>query len=206
MRPLALAATLGVFVLMVPLGARADDDTDAVHVDVSKTTDNSVTLVLERLIDGTELWESVCVGTCDSKVAREGEYRVNGHGLRPSRPFALAPAHQSDRVRLDASVAYKAGWVGGILLTVLGPVVALGGGIAIASNQSQTVPIEMPCSQCVPPTATTPTSNAPIAGAFAIGTGIAMTIAGIVAIVATNHTSVRQRAFMVSPRSLTLTF
>jgi hypothetical protein len=192
---------------MAPFGARADDDADTIHVDVSKTTDDGLTLVLERLIDGTELWESVCVGTCDAKVAREGEYRVNGHGLRPSRPFALAPLHQSEHVRLDASVAYKAGWVGGILLTVLGPIVALGGGVAIASNQSQTV--ETPCQQnpCVPPMATAPTSNVQIAGAFAMGTGIAMTIAGIVAIVTTDHTSVRQRgAFTVSPRSLTITF
>jgi hypothetical protein len=208
-----LAATLGVLVVMAPLGARADDEADAVHVDVAKTADDGLTLVLERIIDGTDLWESVCVGTCDSKVSREGQYRVNGHGLRPSLPFALAPERQSARVHLDAKVSYKAGWVGGILLTVLGPVVALGGGIAIAtSNQSQPIPIEQPCSQngCPPPSNSgtqVPTSNVPFAAAFTIGVGVAMTIAGIVAIITTDHTTVRQRGAMTfSPRSMSVTF
>ncbi len=208
-----LAATLGVVIIVAPLGARADDEADAVHVEVAKTADEGLTLVLERLIDGTDLWESVCVGTCDSKLSRDGEYRMNGHGLRPSLPFALAPERQSERVHLDAKVSYKAGWVGGILLTVLGPVVALGGGIAIAtSNQSQIIPIEQPCNQngCPPPPPSgtqAPTSNVPIAAAFSIGVGVAMTIAGIIAIITTDHTTVRQRGTMTfSPRSMTVTF
>jgi len=208
---LLAALAMGVAVCAAPLVARADDAVDTVRVEMAKPSDTGVTLVLERIIEGTSLWESICVGTCDSNVSREGQYRVTGRGVRPSPSLTLVPDNtgaRSDTVHLSASVAYASGWVGGVLLTILGPVVGISGGLAIAFDQTNTGITNTPpctsngCATIPPP------SNAPIiGGAITVGLGVAMTVAGIIAIVTTDHTNVHQRATAtLSARSLTLAF
>jgi len=200
----AVAATIGVILSLAP-NSRAEDGArdDTVRVEISKTTDKGVALVLERVIEGTSLWESVCVGTCDARVPREGQYRVNGSNIRPSRPLELSPTH--DTVHLETDVAYKTGWIGGVVLTTVGPAVAIGGALAIAFNQPNN--FTPPCN-VTPCPAAPPVSNAPVvAGAVTLGVGLAMTVAGIIALVTTDHSKVRQLGIVaLATRSVTVTF
>jgi len=185
--------------------ARADDD----NVPVKLEGQSGV--VLERIIEGTDLWESLCVGKCDSPVPRDGLYRVTGRGVRPSLPLSLAPAPDGV-VHLHPSVAYSSGFIGGIILSVVGPLVIMGGSIAVAvNNNNDTVPIETGCSGlgCPPsaPSTSVPNNGGVIGGGIAIGVGVALTVAGIIALAVSHHSSVLQTtAFTVSPRNLTFTF
>jgi hypothetical protein len=210
MRRFALGATIGVAAFIAPVCARAaGDDATPVQVEIAKPIDQGVALVLERVIDGTNLWESVCVGTCEQAVPRGGQYRVNGHGVRPSPAFALAPDRET--VHLDARVAYKAGWTGGVLLTIVGPLTSIVGGLTIALQQQQPQSFQTPCTGPPCPVQqtqpSTPSSALTVGGAVTVGVGVVMTIAGIVAILSTDHTTVHQRGVVTfSARSMSVTF
>ena len=181
--------------LVFPAIARADDDSVKVHV----TGDPA--LVVERRIEGTELWESVCTGACDAQLPRSGMYRLTGRGLRPSLPIALIAV--DDKVRLSASPGYSVAYSGGIVLTVVGPLVMLGGAVAagVGGNQQGQFNCDFGGS-CV----TAPQSHAlVIGGVISVVTGGVMMAAGIVAILLADHTHVHQIAKLTG-RGLTVTF
>jgi hypothetical protein len=185
-----------VLAFAVPSLARASDD---VPVKIAGGHD----MVLERAIEGTGLWESLCVGVCNAKVPWNGWYRVTGHGLRPSMPIGLVTARDG-AVHLEPHPAYTSGFLGGIALSIVGPLVFLGGVISIAAdNRTQFAP-GFQCPGC-PMTEVPPPSNAPIiGGALAMGIGGVMTLVGVLITTLSHHTSVSQIA--VSGRSVTLTF
>jgi hypothetical protein len=203
LRPFLLTAVVLILGVVAPCAHADDTPTDHDEVKVNLGGDREV--MLERVIEGTDLWESLCVGTCETPIPRDGLYRIAGHGVRPSLPLSLSVAHDG-AVHLQPHLAYTAGYVGGILLSVVGPLVIMGGSIAIASN-SGNQPIEEGCFGCGgTPVSQVPNNSAVIGGGIAIGMGAALTIAGIVAIALSHHTNVNQMAFTVSPRNLTLTF
>ncbi len=186
--------TFGAAVLLAPALARADDDRVKVHM----TGDSG--LVLERRIEDTELWESLCVGTCDAKVPLAGSYRLNGRGMRPSLPISLLPA--PNVLRLEARPAYSAAMAGGITLIIVGPLAMIGGLVAAVAGQTQSVG---PCDfggNCVQE----PASHASlIGGVLSIVTGALLTAAGGVALGFADHTSTRQQ-LSVSGRGLLVRF
>ncbi len=197
-----LSASLTLSALATPSVAHAADD----DVNV-KVTGDTQQVVLERAIVGTDLWESVCTGACDTNVPRDGKYRVSGHGVRESLPIALLPAVDNS-VHLEVRSAYTTGWIGGLMLTIIGPIMTLSGIVAIATF---TPPGNFSC----PPNACNSTdlpiqSNAPnIGGALLIGVGLVLTGMGIGALVLSEHTNVRQVgpfAFSASGRGVRVTF
>lgn len=187
--------------LAVPSVAHATDD----DLNVKVTGDTHV--VLERLIVGTDLWESVCTGPCDSKVPRDGKYRISGHGVRESLPIALLPATDKS-VHLDVRPAYTSGWIGGIMLTILGPIMTISGVISIAAFTPSGA-LDCPegaCNSNDQPIQ----SNAPnIGGGLLIGVGLVVTGIGIGALISSDHSSVRQVGpfgFSASGRGVRVTF
>jgi hypothetical protein len=197
--PRPTAAALGAALLFTPLLAHAGDD----HVKVRVTGANrGSALVLERQIEGTDLWESVCTGACDQRLPRDGMYRVRGRGIRPSLPVALLPA-RDQTVRLEVTPGYSAGWVGGIVLTVLGPLVMTGGTIATGAGAGQSS--VAPCPFGVTCFAEPQSRALLIGGVISLLVGGVMTAAGIVTTLVTDHSRVRQVGAL-SARGLTLTF
>jgi len=194
---LVVAIALGA--VIAPGVARADGDQDDVKVHVT----GDPHLVVERQIEGTELWESLCTGACDAAVPRDGMYRVSGRAVRPSLPIALLPAGDHS-LELRVSPGYRAAWVGGVLLSTLGPVVVTGGAVAVSQGTHQNeftapCPLDVSCTQ-------EPQSNAlVIGGVLAIAVGVVMFGAGVAALVLGDHTRVRQ-IVSVSPNGLRVTF
>ncbi len=183
MKRAAAQAALGVAIAIAPALAHADDEVK-VHVD------GDPDLVIERAIDGTELWESVCVGACDHKLPLQGQYRLIGHGIRQSLPVALVPpAH--DTVNLEVKAAYATGWAGGIVLVSLAAATLMAGTITFvagATEQHFTPPCDITCT----PDPTPQNHPATVVGATMLGVGAFMMTAGIVAIVLGSQTRVRQ--------------
>ena len=183
----------GAAALLAPSLAHAEDDRVKVHM----TGDSG--LVLERRIEDTELWESLCVGACDAKVPLAGSYRLNGRGLRPSLPISLLPA--PNVLRLEARPAYSAAMAGGITLVIVGPLAMIGGLVA-ATVGSNSQPETCNFSGCFPD----PQSHASlIGGVLSLLTGALLTAAGGVALGFADHTSTRQQ-LSVSGRGLTVAF
>jgi hypothetical protein len=195
---------LGGAMLVVPARAHAEELPDVVKVHVDGDPD----LVVERSIENTDLWESVCVGACDKRLSLDGRYRLIGRGIRQSLPIALVPPTHGDTLRLDVKAAYATGWVGGIAFVTLGAISLFAGTITFAVGASQnTTP---PCFNfpCDTNTNAIPENHpATIVGAVMLGVGALMTTAGIVSIVFGSQTRVRQVATLtVAPSSLRLTF
>jgi len=198
MRHLAALAT-GILLASAP--ARAQDvDEDALKVHVTGDTG----LVLERRIEGTNLWESLCTESCDVLVPHGGMYRVGGHAVRPSLPIALLPSRDK-RVELEVHPGYRTGWVGGVILAVVGPLVMTGGGLMALVGASQSQVADVPCSfegSCI---AEPHFDAALIGGLLTLLVGAVVTGAGIAAMAVTDHSDVRQHVAL-SPRGVAVTF
>lgn len=180
-----------------PALARGDDSD---QVKVHLTGDPG--LVLERKIEGTELWESLCVGTCDMQVPLDGAYRVSGRGVRPSLPIALVPAKKV--LHLDTSPAYTAAFAGGVTLVIVGSLAMFGGVIAatVGATQQQ-VPTDCPPDVSCTPQQVNHASL--IGGVLAVLTGALAIAGGSVALALGDHTRTRDTVAL-SPGGLTLKF
>ncbi len=189
---------------VAPARAHAADYPDSVKVHVDGDPD----LVVERAIENTELWESVCVGACDKRLSLDGRYRLIGRGIRQSLPIALVPPAQGDALRLDVKAAYATGWVGGIAFVTLGAISLFAGAITFVVGATENT--SQPCFSfpCDTTTNAIPENHpATIVGAIMLGVGALMTTAGIVSIVLGSQTRVRQVATLtVAPSSLRFTF
>jgi len=92
-----------------------------VHIEASRED-----LELEMDTGGAMNWEVVCTAPCDRDLPLGHVYRINGSGVRKSKPFSLQAAAGS-YVTLTVDHGTTAGFVGGIVLTSLGsPVVFVG--------------------------------------------------------------------------------
>ena len=121
-------------------------------------------------------------------------------------PIGLVTARDG-AVHLEPHPAYSSGFLGGVVMTAIGPLVFFGGAIAIAaySPPSGTTPCFSgpPCTggtETLPPPGQAPY----IGGAVSMMVGGVMTIAGAVVAALSHHTKTSQLAF--SGRSVTLTF
>jgi hypothetical protein len=175
-------------VLAAPALARADvPDEIKVHVE------GDPNLVVERRIENTDLWESVCTGTCDRKLPYTGRYRVLGSGIRESLWIALLPP-QHDALKLDVKPAYTAAWAGGIALVSVGGAAMLVGAVVFTVGLSQNH-FETPCSfqsNCVD---NTPANNSmQIAGGMSLLSGAFIVGGGLAAILLGSQSRVRQIA------------
>ncbi len=73
---------------------------------------------------GTEgTWQTVCEGPCDRDLPASGLYRVDGPGLRTSRPFRIEGARATYRV----DTATGLGFAGGLTLTIIGGLALVNG-------------------------------------------------------------------------------
>jgi hypothetical protein len=192
-----LAAPSIIAIAFATSVARADvPDEIKVHVD------GDPDLVIERRIEDTDLWESVCTGACDRKIPLGGRYRLIGHGIRESLWIALVPPAK-DSLKLDVKAAYASAWGGGIALVVLGAATMFAGTIGFAVGTSQQPEIA-PCGGTCPPP---PQNNSvAIAGGMSFIVGALMVAGGIGAIVLGSQTRIRQIIATVSPRGLAVTF
>jgi hypothetical protein len=179
--------------------ARADlPDEIKVHVD------GDPNLVVERRIEDTDLWESVCTGTCDRKLPLAGRYRLLGRGIRESLWIALVPP-EKDALKLDVKAAYSTAWGGGIALVALGATAMFAGtvGFVVGASQHQ---FEVPCSfdvSCNQPE----NHSVAIAGGMTFLVGALMVGGGIGAIILGSQTRVRQViSTTFTPRGLSITF
>ena len=87
--------------------------------------DSDHELVLEgRPADGG--WSIVCTAPCDTGVPLEYEYRISGSGIRTSHSFRIEGA-AGQHVILSVKAGSKAGFVGGIVLASISPVVIVVG-------------------------------------------------------------------------------
>jgi hypothetical protein len=180
--------------------ARADlPDEIKVHVD------GDPNLVVERRIEDTDLWESVCTGTCDRKLPLGGRYRVLGRGIRESLWIALVPP-EKDALKLDVKAAYSTAWAGGIALVALGATTMFAGtvGFIVGASQSHQS-FDFPCS-FESPCPSQQNNSVAIAGGMAFIVGALMVGGGIGAIILGSQTRVRQIYTSFSPRGLSVTF
>jgi hypothetical protein len=158
-------------------------------------------LDLERKIEGTQLWESICVGTCDMQVPLDGQYRVSGRGVRPSLPIALIPA--KNVLRLDTTPAYSAAFAGGITLVIVGSLAIFGGAIAATVGANpQSPPCSFDGSSC---TAEPVGHGELIGGVLSVLTGALVVAVGAIVIAIGDHTRTRD-AVALSGDGLTVRF
>ena len=180
--------------------ARADvPDEIKVHVD------GDPNLVVERRIEDTELWESVCTGACDRKLPLVGRYRLLGRGIRESLWIALVPP-EKDALKLDVKAGYSTAWGGGIALVALGATTMFAGTVGFIVGATQNQNLEFPCSfqsQCPEQREN---HSVGIAGGMAFIVGALMVGGGIGAIILGSQTRVRQVTSFISPRGLTVSF
>ena len=64
-------------------------------------------------------WTSVCTSPCDREISTKDNYRINGSGVRASKPFRI---QSPGTVKLDVDPASSSGHVIGIVLVVTGAV------------------------------------------------------------------------------------
>jgi hypothetical protein len=186
-------------VLAFPHVARADlPDEIKVHVE------GDPNLVVERRIEDTDLWESVCTGACDRKLPLTGRYRLLGRGIRESLWIALVPP-EKDALKLDVKAGYSAAWAGGIALVAIGATTLFAGtvGFIVGANQHQ---LEVPCtfgSDCTQQE----NHSVAIAGGMAFIVGALLVGGGIGAIILGSQTRVRQViSTTFTPRGISVTF
>lgn len=142
-----------------------------VHMDASRDD-----LELEMDSGGAMNWEVVCTAPCDREVPTGRIYRINGSGVRKSKPFALqVPA--GSRVTLTVDHGTTAGFVGGIILTTLGsPIVFIGALVTLAGAAY-----------------TGNGSGAIVAGGLVVtGVGAALMVPGIVLVANNSGTTVKE--------------
>ena len=189
---------LGTPIALSARVARADlPDEIKVHVD------GDPNLVVERRIEDTDLWESVCTGVCDRKLPLTGRYRLLGRGIRESLWIALVPP-EKDALKLDVRAGYSTAWGGGIALVALGATTMFAGtvGFIVGASQHQQ---ELPCTfevNCGQPQ----NNSVAIAGGMTFIVGALMVGGGIGAIILGSQTRVRQVTATFSARGLSVTF
>ncbi len=182
---------------MVTGVARADvPDEIKVHVD------GDPNLVVERRIEDTDLWESVCTGTCDRKLPLAGRYRLLGRGIRESLWIALVPP-EHEALKLDVRAGYSTAWGGGIALVALGATAMFSGavGFIVGASQHQE---EFPCINGCP--AQPENHSVAIAGGMSFIVGALMLGGGIGAIILGSQTRVRQVTAAITARGLSVSF
>jgi len=150
------------------------------------------------LADTGHAWERVCSAPCDKWMSTDLNYKLAGPSVRQSKPFFLQ-GENGDRVVLDVNAASSGVFTLGVVGTVVGSV-SLGIGalvwlVGVAENASCS--LDASTSTSTTSTATAGCTSHDGNGAEGVGgtmmlVGLAVGVAGIVAIATNGHTSVSQ--------------
>ena len=133
---------------------------------------------------------AMCQSPCDRALPLDAMYRIGGSGVRKSTNFKLAST-DGKPVVVDVDSAHTGGFVGGIVMTALGPVVAVAGLFVYAVSSI-----------------TFYTSSGSVAGGSSAGkttggimmlSGVALTAVGIPLIVMNSRTKVKQEVGAPTP-------
>jgi hypothetical protein len=145
-------------------------------------------------------WETICASPCDAEVPLGSDVRIGGEGIRTSRPFHLNAA-PGERVELVVNAGTRGGFVGGIILTSVGPIVSLIGAVVLVAaseqNQLDSLVVDGVAQQN---TTTTNTTGAKTVGVVLVIGGIALTIGGILMLTGNARTHVQEGPLSVTPR------
>jgi hypothetical protein len=172
-----------------------------VHIDSTRPVDLEVK-------HGAD-WDVVCASPCDQALATSKTYRINGSGVRASRAFEIRPGSRST---LEVDPASSGAHTGAIVVTVVGglglvPAVIVSAGVVAAAVLGGVFicPIVEAFSKgsyvnCLGDVvgAFTPAYRQPWVWAPA-AVGGAMMLVGIVWLIASPSTRVRQAAAPVTP-------
>lgn len=176
-----------------PKAPRADAVTAWVHVE----SDRPVRIEREPADGHGREWDAICTSPCDAEVPLGLQVRIAGDGIRNSKPFMLN-ARAGERVELVVNTGTRGGFVGGIVLTSVGPVVSLIGAVVlVAASQVDQLNAETSIG--------TVQQQSNTGGAKAVGVvlvigGIAMTIGGILMLTGNAHTHVQEEPMSGAPR------
>jgi hypothetical protein len=119
---------------------------------------------------GRKDFRFVCTSPCDMEVDLDASYQIAGDGVRASRQFQLS-AQQGQKVLIEVDPASKAGFVWGIVIVSVAPVVSLVGLVVYALSSD----------------ITSSSSGQTVGAAMGIG-GLVGTVLGIV-LIASNASS-----------------
>jgi hypothetical protein len=121
---LGSALLFGVAATVATVDARADGPAPAPDVTVDIVSSDDVDLEKQ---EGSS-WKSVCKSPCHAQVPADGNYRINGFGIRTSSPFRLQPA---STIKLNVETSSSIAHTTGIVLIVVGGVGGLGPAAAV---------------------------------------------------------------------------
>lgn len=159
------------------------DETVVVHIDAPRPVE------LEMANEGDPrhlTWTSVCQSPCDKALPIDRAYRIAGDGVRSSRPVSFRGEAAGSHVYLNANVATKGGFVGGIVLTSIGTAtIGVGALLVLVSYHGGSSPSGYSFSKTQDP-------GLQAAGLITMGAGVAMLVPGIVMTVKHASTKVNQ--------------
>jgi hypothetical protein len=89
-------------------------------------------------IEGRKNYKFVCAAPCDIAVDLDKTYRIVGDGVRATGEFRLN-AQNGQRVLIDVDTSSKGGFVWGIVIVSISPVVAVIGLVVYAVSSSDLV-------------------------------------------------------------------
>ncbi len=92
--------------------------------------------VLEQQDRGRTGFRLVCSAPCDRLLPLDRMYRIRGEGLRDSKPFRLA-GQNGQHVIVHVNGGSSSAFVGGIVMTSIGPVALLAGLVVYAAGALQ---------------------------------------------------------------------
>ncbi len=133
---LAIALVLGSAQLFVSPAAHAQGSAG-----VTLHVDTIYVLEVDHRADPKAAWKHVCTSPCDVAVPPDGEYRVRGHGVTASAPFALHSQGDHALIQVTPGIKNKerTGWsiiAGGAAAVVVGAVIdAVGTGEGMVAGQ-----------------------------------------------------------------------
>ncbi len=102
------------------------------HVVVHLEAEEDTVLEMQDRSD-RETFTPVCHTPCDKSLPLDRMYRVSGDGIKSSRAFKLAGSN-GKTVVLDVNPGRKGAFVGGIVMTSIGPVALLTGLLVYAAG------------------------------------------------------------------------
>jgi hypothetical protein len=116
--------TLGALAVMRATPATAADPS-GVEIELRA---NAPAVRIDRLVDGVAV--PACVAPCVCVLPRDGTYVIDGPGVRPTKPFMLAPNRYA-RTTLDVRAGSNLRFGAGVGATAAGALAFLGGSVAM---------------------------------------------------------------------------
>jgi len=161
-----------------------------VHIDSSRP------VRLARYETTHGVWDDMCDSPCDKMVPVDGDYRIEGVGVRPSARFAMQ-GKEGDRIVLDVNAASKGWFAAGIVGGGVG-LVGVGIGLYVVLigaivNTPNSFCSGSTTTGCKTDTTTQQSSDSIKAVGWTIaGVGLALSAVGVIVLASNWSTSVAQ--------------